>query len=107
MVIMEDLDAPRGVFLHWLLYNISPVINELPAGMPRESVVAGLGLQGLNDFGNYGYNGPCPPPGPAHRYVIIVLALNETYSPTGDSRSVINGASGIVGYGYTVGLYGG
>lgn len=104
LVIMEDLDAPGGVFLHWLLYNVSPAVNALPANLPK-SPITDLGLQGLNDFGRYGYGGPCPPPGSVHRYVIIVLAINNTNYPQGDSRHIISSIEGIVGYAYIIGLY--
>jgi len=32
--------------------------------------------QGVNDFGEVGYGGPCPPPGPAHHYVFTLYALD-------------------------------
>ena len=33
-------------------------------------------VQAYTDFGANGYGGPCPPPGPAHRYEITVYALD-------------------------------
>jgi hypothetical protein len=38
--------------------------------------VAGVGSQGLNDFGEVGYSGPRPPPGPAHLYFFRLYALD-------------------------------
>jgi Raf kinase inhibitor-like YbhB/YbcL family protein len=81
-LILDDPDAPGGTFAHWLLYNVPPDVSSLPEGVPNEAapqVAAGVGAdQGLNDFGNLGYGGPCPPPGPAHRYNFILYALDET-----------------------------
>jgi Raf kinase inhibitor-like YbhB/YbcL family protein len=34
-------------------------------------------VEGTNDFGRLGYGGPCPPPGPPHRYVFTVFALSQ------------------------------
>lgn len=64
---MEDPDAPRGVFDHWLVWNISP--NEAIAEQTNP------GISGINDFGKTGYGGPCPPSG-VHRYFFKVYALD-------------------------------
>lgn len=76
---MYDLDAPTGSgFWHWVLFNIPSNINHIPAGagdinadlLPKEVI------QSNSDLGIPGYAGAAPPPGPAHRYVITVHALN-------------------------------
>lgn len=74
-IIMDDPDAPRGVFVHWVVYNISPSIEELPENIPNEPVFDHGIRQGVGDFGKIGYGGPCPPNG-AHRYFIKVYALD-------------------------------
>jgi Raf kinase inhibitor-like YbhB/YbcL family protein len=68
-LIAEDLDAPSGIFAHWVIYNIPPELLHLPAGIPpQESLPNGI-RQGLNSFGKLGYSGPCPPARDrAHRY---------------------------------------
>jgi Raf kinase inhibitor-like YbhB/YbcL family protein len=65
---LDDPDAGRYPFTHWLAWGIAPVEGELAEGehAPRE---------GRNDFGAPGYRGPCPPPGKPHRYVFRLLAL--------------------------------
>jgi len=77
IVIVEDLDAPRGVFTHWILYGVPGNITSIPEGLPKGPTTP-YGLQGVNDFGNIGYNGPCPPPGRPHRYVFKVYAVDAT-----------------------------
>ncbi len=65
--IVEDPDAPKGVYDHWLVWNIPP--NETIAENSKPGVV------GRNSFGNVGYGGPCPPSG-SHRYFFKVYALD-------------------------------
>ncbi|MUN28072.1 YbhB/YbcL family Raf kinase inhibitor-like protein [Sulfuracidifex metallicus] len=73
-LIMEDPDAPSGLFVHWIIYNIKT--NSLAENMPRKERINEI-IQGENDFGNIGYGGPCPPKShPAHRYFIRVYALD-------------------------------
>ncbi len=81
VLIMEDPDAPRGVFTHWVLYNIPADRREIPEGIPKEPIVEGIGVQGVNDFGRVGYGGPCPPRGHGvHRYFFRLYALRDVPS---------------------------
>jgi Raf kinase inhibitor-like YbhB/YbcL family protein len=59
-----------------VLHGIAATVRELPEGVPREDTVAGVGSQGLNDFGEVGYSGPRLPPGPAHLYFFTLYALD-------------------------------
>ncbi|MFW6112670.1 MAG: YbhB/YbcL family Raf kinase inhibitor-like protein, partial [Chloroflexota bacterium] len=76
-VIVDDRDAPGGVFTHWVLFNLPASTSELPAAIPAQERLPGGALQGKNDFGRIGYSGPCPPPGPAHHYRFTVYALDK------------------------------
>jgi Raf kinase inhibitor-like YbhB/YbcL family protein len=76
-LIMEDPDAPRGIFTHWLLYDIPATTTDL-----REQA-DGTALP--NSFGRAAYGGPCPPPGHGpHRYVFTLYAIDV---PALDMRS--------------------
>lgn len=77
-LILEDPDAPRGTFSHWLLWNLSTEATDLPEALPAGETVLGLApaAQGKNDFGTVGYRGPCPPEGSSHHYHFRLLALN-------------------------------
>jgi len=68
-LIVEDPDAPSGLFIHWVGWNLPGESSGLLEGqkMPRE---------GRNGFGSNGYRGPCPPPGKPHRYFFRVFALD-------------------------------
>lgn len=77
-LVMDDPDAPGGVFDHWIIWNIPPDTESIPEGVPPEEQVGSLGgaLQGVNGFGEIGYRGPCPPGGPAHEYRLKLYALD-------------------------------
>jgi Raf kinase inhibitor-like YbhB/YbcL family protein len=77
VLILHDPDAPRaGGFTHWVLYNVPPTFGSIEENVPKQEVVAGLGLQGKNDGGKVGYVGPCPPSG-KHRYFFRLFALDR------------------------------
>lgn len=75
-LIVDDPDAPKGTWVHWVLYGLSAERDGLPEGVPGRPEVLDGALQGLNDFGDPGYGGPCPPPGGAHRYFFRLYALD-------------------------------
>ncbi len=77
-ITMFDPDAPTDHgWWHWMVVNIPLDVTMFPkdAGNP-ESEYFDLGFQTINDYGEIGYGGPCPPPGPAHRYIITLYALD-------------------------------
>ncbi|MGB8253441.1 MAG: YbhB/YbcL family Raf kinase inhibitor-like protein [Anaerolineaceae bacterium] len=76
-LILEDPDAPGGTFYHWLLYELPPSIGKLPGAQPKTGSLDDYGKQGINSFGRIGYDGPCPPPGKAHRYFLYLYALDS------------------------------
>ena len=76
-LICDDPDAPAGTWVHWVLYNLPASTSELPENVAKvESLDLGGARQGRNDFRRPGYAGPCPPPGPAHRYFFKLYALD-------------------------------
>lgn len=97
-LIMDDPDAPRGVFTHWVLYNLPADAQELPEGVPTAERLPSGALQGVNDFGRVGYGGPCPPPGPAHRYRFTLYALDTALSlePRATKQAVLDAMRGHV-----------
>ena len=76
-LIADDPDAPGGTWVHWVLYNLPAEVSELPENIAKvESLDLGGARQGRTDFRRPGYGGPCPPPGPAHRYFFKLYALD-------------------------------
>jgi Raf kinase inhibitor-like YbhB/YbcL family protein len=69
-LVVDDPDAPSGVFTHWIAWGLDPAAEGLSEGEPAP-------YEGRNDFGTAGYRGPCPPPGHGrHRYVFRLYALD-------------------------------
>jgi Raf kinase inhibitor-like YbhB/YbcL family protein len=69
-LIVDDPDAPKGTFNHWLLFNMDPRIADI-----KEDSVPVMATQGRNDFGEVEYDGPKPPSG-EHRYFFKAFALD-------------------------------
>jgi len=76
-LIADDPDAPRGTWVHWVLYDLPADVRELSAAIGREESLQNGAKQGKNDFGKIGYGGPCPPSGSAHRYYFKLYALDQ------------------------------
>ncbi len=72
VLIVDDPDAPRGTWNHWLVWNIDPQTKEI-----KENSVPPNAVQGTTDFGGNKYGGPCPPSG-THRYFFRLYALDTT-----------------------------
>lgn len=70
VLIVDDPDAPRGLFTHWIVWNIDPKTTRV-----AENSAPTAGVQGINDFGKRNYGGPCPPSG-THRYFFKIFALD-------------------------------
>jgi Raf kinase inhibitor-like YbhB/YbcL family protein len=75
-LICDDPDAPRGTWVHWVLFNLPIEAVELAQGVPKVPELPSGPRQGRNDSGRVGYMGPCPPPGKPHRYFFRLYALD-------------------------------
>lgn len=74
-LICDDPDAPGGIWVHWVLFNIPPDTKELKEDLPTDAHLPDGSCQGVNDFGSLGYGGPAPPSG-THRYQFSLYALD-------------------------------
>lgn len=72
-LIMDDPDAPAGIWVHWVLFNLPANLLDLP----EKAVPPQGSLEGKNGWGRTGYRGPCPPSG-SHRYFFKLYALDTT-----------------------------
>jgi Raf kinase inhibitor-like YbhB/YbcL family protein len=99
VLIVDDPDAPGKTFVHWVVWNI-PITHHI-----NEDEVPGD--QGLNDFGEVSYGGPCPPSG-KHRYYFKVYALDDLLDlEAGSTREQVEQAMAghIIGFGELMGHY--
>ncbi len=81
-LIVDDPDAPVGDFVHWVIYNVGPKQGSLPENVQKTETLPDGIIQGRNDFGRFGYNGPCPPKGHGfHRYYFTLYALSVAEIP--------------------------
>lgn len=74
VVVLYDTTAS---FTHWGMYNIAADVRMLPEGAGAANSKYGEQIE--NDFFDFQYDGPCPPPGvppDAHHYVFTVYALD-------------------------------
>ncbi|MBI5038329.1 MAG: YbhB/YbcL family Raf kinase inhibitor-like protein [Nitrospirae bacterium] len=75
-LIMDDPDAPAGTFNHWVLYDLPGETKGLSEGVVKDPALPTGAKQGVTSFRRAGYEGPCPPRGPAHRYFFSLYALD-------------------------------
>ena len=107
-LILDDPDAPGGVFTHWLLFNLPVNLRQLGESIPAQERLQNGALQGKNDFDRIGYGGPCPPRGPAHRYRFTLYALDEMLGakPGASKKQVLDAMKGrILAQGQLAGTY--
>lgn len=71
VLIMDDPDAPHGLFTHWVVYNIDPKVGGL-----RENQVPESAMQGQNSWREAKYGGP-QPPDREHRYFFHLFAIDD------------------------------
>ena len=75
VLIADDPDAPVGIWVHWVYYDIPASVTRLSEGLPAVDRPPSGGTHGITDFRRLGYGGPCPPGG-THRYFFKLYALD-------------------------------
>ncbi len=98
VLIMDDPDAPQGTFTHWVIYNIPPDARALHENIPKEENLSDGSIQGINNFAEHGYGGPCPPTGQRHEYRFVLYAVDIVLdlSPYAATKSSV--LAGIQGH---------
>lgn len=107
-LIMDDPDAPSGVFTHWVLFNLPANVHSLPEGVPNVERLDSAAVQGRNDARGMGYSGPCPPSGRPHHYRFVLYALNAKLElqPGATKQQVLDAMQGhILGQAQLLGMY--
>ena len=107
-LIMDDPDAPRGTWVHWVLYNLPGEAVELAQAVPTLPETPSGARHGRNTAGDMAYAGPCPPTGKSHRYFFRLYALDIMLSlPPGATRGELEQATEqhILAQGTLMGTY--
>ena len=93
VLINDDPDAPVGLWVHWVVYDIPPSAKGLPEHVdPSQEVLPNGARQGANSWSRIGYGGPCPPGG-THRYFFKLYALDaEIALPPGATKNEVEQA---------------
>ena len=89
-LVCDDPDAPVGIFVHWVVWNILPSVSQIPENHKFQN-------EGITDFGRKGWGGPCPPSG-THRYFFKLYALDALLNlpPTAGKKDLENAMKGHV-----------
>ncbi len=85
-VVVDDPDAPSGIFRHWSVIDIPAANRSLQAQQPTDFELKDSIRQAKNDFGHHGYGGPCPPAGEEHEYTFFIYALTELINLEDEAR---------------------
>ncbi len=90
-LIMDDPDAVPvigRVADHWVMWNIPAKTTSIATGSVPRGAVQGKALDARK------YQGPCPPPGNAHRYFFRLYALNvsKLKLPAGSTSAKLRAA---------------
>ena len=98
VLICDDPDAPFKIWVHWVAFNIPLEVEGLKEDISKEELAELSIVEGINDFGKVGYQGPCPPSGKTHRYSFRLYALNTTLSLEGGAskKDVIEAMQGYI-----------
>ena len=89
LLVVDDPDASGpGSFTHWVAYNLPPEVTTVPRDYrPSASRLVDtepVPRTAVNDFGDRGYSGPCPPSGEEHRYLFSIYALDTVLDLEGE-----------------------
>ncbi|OHA00167.1 MAG: kinase inhibitor [Candidatus Sungbacteria bacterium RIFCSPHIGHO2_02_FULL_47_11] len=101
-LIVDDPDAPVGLWVHWILWNIPPDTKSI-----KEHSVPKGAMEGTTSAGKPGYRGPCPPDG-EHRYFFKLYALDVELGlpPTADKDALEEAMVGhVLDKAELIGLY--
>ena len=108
-LICDDPDAPRGTWVHWVLFNLPAEKRQLEESVPAQKGLDEGAKQGKNDFGKVGYGGPSPPAGKPHRYFFKLYALDTTLdlAPEATKDQLLAAMKGhVLAEGQLMGRYG-
>jgi Raf kinase inhibitor-like YbhB/YbcL family protein len=101
VLIIDDPDAPdpaapKRVWVHWVLYNLPASLTDISEGASARALGPGV-RTALNDSGEHGYGGPCPPVG-RHRYFHKLFALDTELPDLGPRAKIVDVEKAMAGH---------
>jgi Raf kinase inhibitor-like YbhB/YbcL family protein len=105
--ILEDPDAPKGTYTHWIMWNWPASKTEIPAALPAQTKLESGAIQGTGSNGKVGYNPPCPPSG-THHYYLKAYALDSKLNlpSSSDKQALLAAMQGhVIGQGMLMATY--
>lgn len=106
-LILDDPDAPAGIWVHWVLYNVPSGATGLGEAISAAPSLPDGSRNGLNSWGRSGYGGPCPPGG-THRYFFRLYALDAELNlePGATKEALLAAMQGhVIGQAELMGTY--
>ncbi len=115
-LLCEDPEGWDGkAWTHWLIWNIPAIETRLLSGQPAYPRLEDGSVQGINDYLELGWGGPCPPKG-LRRYLFRLFALDAPVHPANPTRAAFDEAlrgrimaeasiEGIMGHDQRIGSY--
>jgi Raf kinase inhibitor-like YbhB/YbcL family protein len=107
-LICDDPDAPGGTWVHWVIYSLPSDASSMSENTDKSKILPGGAAKGRNSFEKFGYGGPCPPAGKAHRYFFKLYALDTALAAEAgaDKEKLLAAMTGhIVAQGQLMGTY--
>ena len=107
VLICECPDSPGGECVHWIVYGLLPQTSHLPRALQTSEKLPSGAMQGKNDLGGTGYDGPDPPPFRQQRYLFKLFALStvpplspgaDKVTVRGEIRNTVIGSGELMGY---------
>ena len=98
VLVVDDPDAPSGVFRHWAVFDIPAGSSGLDVGYSAARPATGF-HEARNDFGKPGYGGPCPPKGHGvHHYHFRLFAIRRPSLNLEDSATALEVLNAVQPY---------
>ncbi len=96
-LVADDPDAPGGMWVHWVLYNLPSETRALPEAVPPDAELSDGSRHGQNSWKRLDYGGPCPPSG-THRYFFKLYALDTLLDPDAikDNKQLLQAMEGHI-----------
>lgn len=85
-LVCDDPDAPVGMWVHWVLFNLPAETRELEEGASTTETLKSRALRGKDDFRRIGCGGPAPPGAESPKPAADCVQSKHAWSPLNSIR---------------------